>query len=122
MRDYLSPKSVGSKDYKPSSFSGLGGRTGQRQRSRRGGGYGATRGRGKAGAAKGAAPVKVSGATRPAVEDDLQEGAVVVHPMFGPGRITATTGSGDKLKLEIRFNKAGTKNVLARYGKLEVPA
>jgi len=122
VRDYLSPRSVGSRDYKPSSFSGLGGRTGQRQRSKRAGGYGASRRGGPAGQAKDAAPVKFSGATRPAVEGDLQENAVVVHPMFGPGRITATTGSGDKLKLEIRFNKAGTKKVLANYAKLEVPA
>jgi DNA helicase-2/ATP-dependent DNA helicase PcrA len=123
VRDYLSPKSVGSKDYKPSSFSGLGGRTGQRQRSRRGGSYGAARRGGGAGAKKGGAPAKFAAGqpTRAATETDLVDGAIVVHPMFGPGTITEATGSGDKLKLEIRFNKTGTKNVLAKFAKLEVP-
>jgi hypothetical protein len=65
--------------------------------------------------------VKFSGATRPATEADLREGATVFHPMFGAGRITETTASGDKLKLAIRFDKAGIKSVLARYAKLEVP-
>jgi DNA helicase-2/ATP-dependent DNA helicase PcrA len=121
LRDYLSPRSVGSKGYAPSSFSGLGGRTGQRRRSRLGGPTGrpATRRDGERAAAT--APVKFSGATRPAAANDLQEGATVVHPMFGPGRITETTGSGDKLKLEIRFNKVGAKSVIAKFAKLEVP-
>jgi DNA helicase-2/ATP-dependent DNA helicase PcrA len=59
--------------------------------------------------------------TRPAAEPDLIEGATVVHPMFGPGRVLETTGSGDKLKLEIRFNNAGTKSVIAKFAKLKVP-
>jgi DNA helicase-2/ATP-dependent DNA helicase PcrA len=59
--------------------------------------------------------------TRPAAEPDLIEGATVLHPMFGPGRVVETTGSGEKLKLEIRFNKAGTKNVIAKFAKLQVP-
>ena len=65
--------------------------------------------------------MKYSGPTRPAVEADLEEGATVVHPMFGPGRITSATGSGDKLKLTVRFDKAGTKSVIAKFAKLEVP-
>ena len=122
VRDYLSPRAVGSKDYAPSAFSGLGGRTGKRQGSRRRtyGGRPLSRHRGKKSAAT-AAPVKFSGATRPATEADLQDGATVVHPMFGAGRITETTGSGDKLKLEIRFDKVGVKKVIAKFGKLEVP-
>jgi len=121
VRDYLSPRSVGSKDYAPSAFSGLGGRTGQRHGSRRRG-YRArpsSRRGGKKSVAM--APVQFSGVTRLATEADLREGSTVVHPMFGAGRITETTGSGDKLKLEIRFDKAGIKSVIAKFAKLEVP-
>ena len=120
VRDYLSPRAVGSKDYASSSFSGLGGRTGQRQRSRGRPAYGG-HARGHS-AAKSAVPVKFSGPTRPATDADLREGATVVHPMFGPGKITNATGASDKLKLQIRFNKAGTKSVIAKFAKLEVPA
>jgi len=116
VRDYLSPRAVGSKDYAPSSFSGLGGRTGQRQRSRRSYDRPTAR-RNK----QTATPVTFSGPTRPATEADLEEGATVVHPMFGAGRITSAVGSGDKLKLDIRFNKAGKKTVVAKFAKLEVP-
>ena len=120
VRDYLSPRAVGSKDYASSSFSGLGGRTGQRQRSKgRRRAYGGHP-TGHA-ATKSALPVKFSGPTHPATDADLREGATVVHPMFGPGKITNATGVGDKLKLEIRFDKAGTKSVIAKFAKLEVP-
>ena len=125
VRDYLSPRAVGSKDYAPSAFSGLGGRTGQRQRSRRGASHthrtSTPRGAHSRKRRAPAAAAQLSGPTRPASEKDLDEGAIVLHPMFGPGTITETTGSGDKLKLEIRFDKAGTKNVLAKFAKLEVP-
>ena len=117
VRDYLSPQAVGSRDYRPSSFSGLGGRTGQRQRARR-------TPPGRPGARRrkpAAAPVAYSGPTRPASEEDLEEGATVVHPMFGPGRINGVTGRGDKLKLDISFRKVGSKTVVAKYAKLEVP-
>ncbi|MGD8328121.1 MAG: UvrD-helicase domain-containing protein [Acidobacteriota bacterium] len=116
VRDYLSPRAVGSKEYAPSSFSGLGGRTGQRQRSRRSHGRPGARRKKPT-----AAPVAFSGPTRPATETDLEEGATVVHPTFGPGRITSAVGSGDKLKLDIRFNKAGMKTVVAKFAKLQVP-
>jgi len=118
VRDYVSPHAVGSKGYAPSSFSGLGGRTGQRQKSRRGYSKRATPPRAQKAAA---APVKLTGKTRPATEVDLEEGATVVHPMFGAGRITETVGSGEKLKLVIQFNKSGKKTVVAKFAKLEVP-
>ena len=66
--------------------------------------------------------MKFSGPSRLATDADLVEGATVVHPMFGPGKITGAAGSGDKLKLEIRFNKTGAKSVIAKFAKLEVPA
>ena len=120
VRDYLSPRAVGSKDYASSPFSGLGGRTGRRQRSKKGRAYAGRHPTGRS-AAKSAAPARFSGPTRPATHADLLEGATVIHPMFGPGKIADATGAGDKLKLEIRFNKAGTKSVIAKYAKLEVP-
>jgi DNA helicase-2/ATP-dependent DNA helicase PcrA len=118
VRDWVRPGAVGSKDWSPSSFSGMGGRTGQRQRSRR---PWAKRSGSRRRKRRSAAPVKFSGPTRPAAEEDLDEGATVVHPMFGPGRVISATGSGDKLKLEISFSKAGKKTVVAKYAKLEVP-
>jgi DNA helicase-2/ATP-dependent DNA helicase PcrA len=144
LRDYLAPSAVGSKDWAPSAFTGIGGRSGQRQRSRRSGqqqrgrsgqrpkggsgfhgayGLGPQSPRSGTSAPTAAAPVKLPPGqpTRPAAEPDLVEGATVLHPMFGPGRVVETTGSGEKLKLEIRFNKAGTKNVIAKFAKLQVP-
>jgi DNA helicase-2/ATP-dependent DNA helicase PcrA len=125
VRDYLSPRSVGSKNYAPSAFSGLGGRTGQRRRSR---GAGRARGDGRTGGDRNraerkpsTAPATFSGSTRPAGEADLVEGAIVIHAMFGPGTIAEASGSGDKLKLEVRFRRVGTKSVIAKFAKLEVP-
>ena len=116
VNDYVNPKAVGSQGYAPSAFSGLGGRTGQRRRSRSG-----FRGR-KSAAPKATRVSFLAGQpTRPAEEADLLEGATVVHPMFGPGEITESTGSGEHQKLKIRFNQAGTKSVLAGFAKLQVP-
>ena len=53
--------------------------------------------------------------------DDLVEGSTVVHPTFGPGEIAAASGSGEKLKLPVRFRKTGVKTVIAKFAKLEVP-
>jgi DNA helicase-2/ATP-dependent DNA helicase PcrA len=60
------------------------------------------------------------GSARPAEDGDLQEGARVLHAKFGSGKITSRQGSGDKLKLTIRFQRAGTKTVLARYANLQI--
>jgi DNA helicase-2/ATP-dependent DNA helicase PcrA len=65
--------------------------------------------------------VKFTGPTRPATDSDLLEGSIVVHPTFGPGEIAASSGTGDKLKLSIRFNAAGTKSLIVKFAKLEVP-
>lgn len=50
----------------------------------------------------------------------LREGARVLHPKFGAGKIISAQGSGDALKLKIRFAKAGTKTILARYANLQL--
>jgi DNA helicase-2/ATP-dependent DNA helicase PcrA len=60
------------------------------------------------------------GHVRPAQDEDLQEGVRVLHAKFGAGKIASRQGSGEKLKLVIRFTRAGTKTVLARYANLEV--
>ena len=44
-------------------------------------------------------------------------GSYVIHPKFGRGKITETSGSGDGLTLTIMFG-ATRKKILAKYGKL----
>ena len=51
---------------------------------------------------------------------DLAPGARVVHPMFGPGRVISCQGHATKLKVKVRFDVAGIKQLLARYAKLEI--
>ncbi len=60
------------------------------------------------------------GTGTPAPAARLGPGAGVFHPMFGPGRVTESQGSGDKLKLTVAFPRAGTKQLLARYARLEL--
>ncbi len=50
---------------------------------------------------------------------ELTSGKPVFHPKFGPGRITETKGSGERLKLTVDFPRAGIKELLARFAKLE---
>ena len=57
-----------------------------------------------------------------ASSDRLGEGTAVFHPMFGGGRITQAQGSGDSLKLTVEFARAGTKQLIAKYAKLELLA
>jgi DNA helicase-2/ATP-dependent DNA helicase PcrA len=58
----------------------------------------------------------------PAPGGSLQPGAAVFHPMFGPGRITGAQGSGDQLKVTVAFARAGTKELIARFAKLQLLA
>jgi DNA helicase-2/ATP-dependent DNA helicase PcrA len=67
-------------------------------------------------------PAPPSDRARPAQDEDLQEGVRVLHAKFGMGKITSRQGSGERLKLVIRFQRAGTKTVLARYADLQLPA
>lgn len=73
-------------------------------------------------AAKGAsAPVPRAGRGSgvPAPHEELVPGATVFHPMFGPGRVTGREGEGPKLKITVSFARAGNKQLLARFAKLE---
>ena len=54
--------------------------------------------------------------------DALEPGTAVFHPMFGPGRVTAAQGSGPQLKLTVAFARAGTKELVARFAKLQLLA
>jgi DNA helicase-2/ATP-dependent DNA helicase PcrA len=47
-------------------------------------------------------------------------GLRVRHPVFGPGTILEVSGAGAGQKLRIRFERAGVKTVVARYGNLEL--
>lgn len=52
--------------------------------------------------------------------DALRIGAVVAHARWGEGTIVTRSGSGDATEVEVRFNYAGTKKLLARYANLKV--
>ena len=121
VRDYLNPRAAGSKHYVSNSFSSLGGRTNKRQRSKNSKYAQRTVKGSSRHSSKKAAVVKFTGPTRPAIANDLVEGSAVVHPTFGPGKITAASGTGEKLKLTVRFRKAGVKTVIAKFAKFEVP-
>ena len=121
VRDYLNPRAAGSKHYASSSFSSLGGRTNKRQRSKNSTYAQRTVNGSSRHSSKKATAVKFPGSTRPAIADDLVEGSTVVHPTFGPGKITAASGTGEKLKLTVRFRKTGVKTVIAKFANLKVP-
>jgi DNA helicase-2/ATP-dependent DNA helicase PcrA len=52
------------------------------------------------------------------VLDDYVVGAWVEHKMFGKGQITARDGSGDNLKLTVKFDGGQVKKLVARYANL----
>ncbi len=52
--------------------------------------------------------------------DALRVGARVAHPMFGPGIIRKTEGSGEKTKVIIQFDRAGIKTLMVAYANLNV--
>lgn len=54
--------------------------------------------------------------------DRLTAGTGVFHPKFGPGRIGETQGSGEQLKLTVSFVRSGTKQLIARFAKLQLLA
>ena len=47
-------------------------------------------------------------------------GQVVSHAKFGMGTILNYEGSGDSLRLQIKFKKVGTKWLISSYAKLEI--
>ncbi|MBI2882942.1 MAG: UvrD-helicase domain-containing protein [Candidatus Methylomirabilis oxyfera] len=51
--------------------------------------------------------------------DRLYPGARIRHPDFGVGVIRERSGSGDDLKVVVRFNGAGEKKLMVKYAQLE---
>ncbi len=51
---------------------------------------------------------------------ELEEGARVRHPRFGPGTVMALDGQGTDLKAVIEFDDEGRKKVVLRYANLEL--
>ncbi|MDD5559990.1 UvrD-helicase domain-containing protein [Candidatus Methylomirabilis sp.] len=51
--------------------------------------------------------------------DRLYPGARIRHPDFGVGVIRQRSGSGDDLKVVVKFNGAGEKKLMVKYAQLE---
>src|SRR5574337_880066 len=51
--------------------------------------------------------------------DRLYPGARIRHPDFGVGGIRERGGSGDDLKIVVKFNGAGEKKLMVKYAQLE---
>ncbi|NQY90141.1 MAG: UvrD-helicase domain-containing protein [Deltaproteobacteria bacterium] len=79
-------------------------------------GYG---GQGYGGARKQNAQSDTTPASRSYARQTWAEGARVVHPMFGAGRVSSCSGSGDSEKVEVRFDQVGLKRLVVKFAKLE---
>jgi len=53
-------------------------------------------------------------------DGELAPGLRVRHPVFGPGKVLAVTGSGPSQKLKIQFDRAGVKTIMVRFANLEL--
>jgi DNA helicase-2/ATP-dependent DNA helicase PcrA len=52
--------------------------------------------------------------------EDLQVGAWVMHPTFGPGVVKSREGRGEELKVWVYFTSVGTKKLKVKHAGLEV--
>ena len=52
--------------------------------------------------------------------DAYTVGTEVMHKKFGKGIITGAEPEDDDLKLDIQFEKAGNKRLMARFANLEI--
>jgi DNA helicase-2/ATP-dependent DNA helicase PcrA len=50
----------------------------------------------------------------------LEAGIRVRHPIFGPGVVLGSSGSGANQKLKVRFERAGVKTLVLRFANLEI--
>ncbi|NBC57873.1 MAG: UvrD-helicase domain-containing protein [Bacteroidetes bacterium] len=66
--------------------------------------------------------VKPTSTQNSAKEDlmTLKKGQMVKHGRFGRGKVLSISGVGQDKKAEIQFEKAGLKNLLLRFAKLEL--
>jgi len=53
-------------------------------------------------------------------DDLLPLGTSVMHEKFGRGVIMAREGAGESLIVTIRFERYGTKKIMAKYASLEI--
>lgn len=60
-----------------------------------------------------------SGASATLNESGYQAGERVFHQKFGEGMVLATEGAGDHARIQVNFNHAGTKWLVAAFAKLE---
>ena len=51
---------------------------------------------------------------------NLSAGQQVLHQRFGRGIVERIEGTGDNLKATVRFDNAGTKQLLLKFAKLQV--
>ena len=67
---------------------------------------------------------KINNATRPKIVSTSSSvysiGQVVKHSKFGLGTIVNYEGSGDSMRLQIKFQKVGTKWLISSYANLEL--
>jgi DNA helicase-2/ATP-dependent DNA helicase PcrA len=49
---------------------------------------------------------------------DVKKGIIVLHELFGRGRVIEVSGRGDTQKAVVQFDGYGTKNLIVKYAKL----
>ena len=64
--------------------------------------------------------IDISYSKKPESMSDFKTGVWVSHSKYGRGEIVGKSGSSNNLKLKIRFDNFGTKNMIARYAPLEI--
>ena len=70
---------------------------------------------------KGGKPITIAGFTAaPGEAADVKTGQRVRHKKFGDGTVTNTEGSGGDKMIEVSFDIAGTKRLMASFAKLKI--
>ena len=64
--------------------------------------------------------VKKATVTKNVDLSQLEAGVRVFHKKFGEGTINIVEPEGEDLKVDINFDKAGHKRLMARFANLEV--
>ena len=65
-------------------------------------------------------PSEISYTKKPEAMSDFKTGTWVSHSKYGRGEIVGKSGNSNNLKLKIRFDNFGIKNMIARYAPLEI--
>ena len=56
----------------------------------------------------------------PTEAGELREGARVLHPSFGLGTLLERSGTGEEMRVLVRFDRAGTKRLVWKYARLTI--